>query len=96
MSVQVSIPTALRKLADGKDEVAVEGATVREAIEGIRASWPQLAEQLVDESGKLRRFVILYVNDEDIRFADGIDTALEDGDELTIVPAIAGGAGTRA
>lgn len=91
MAVKIGIPTALRKLVGGKDEIEVEAASVKEAIDGIRASFPELAQQLVDDAGKLRRFVIIYLNDEDIRFLDGIDTAISEGDDLTIVPAIAGG-----
>lgn len=91
MAVTIRIPTALRKLAAGNETVQVEGATVGAAIDGIRAQFPALAEQLVDDKGKVRRFVNLFANDEDIRFLDDLDTALSDGDELSIVPAIAGG-----
>lgn len=91
MAVQVRIPTALRKLAEGKDIVEIEGGTVGTVINGIREAYPALAEQLVDDSGKVRRFVNLFANDEDIRFLDELDTELSDGDELSIVPAIAGG-----
>lgn len=91
MAIQVRIPTALRKLAEGRDVVEVDGANVGEVVANIRTSFPALAEQLVDESGKVRRFVNLFANDEDIRFLDDLDTELSDGDELSIVPAIAGG-----
>lgn len=91
MAVQVRIPTALRKLSEGKDVVAVDGANVGEVIANLRGVYPALAEQLVDESGKVRRFVNLFANDEDIRFLDELETELADGDELSIVPAIAGG-----
>lgn len=91
MAITVRIPTALRKLADGNESVEVEASDVREAIDAIRDQHPALAKQLVDDSGEVRRFVNLFANDEDIRFMDGLETSLEDGDELSIVPAIAGG-----
>lgn len=91
MAVQVRIPTALRKLAEGRDVVEIDGANVGDVINNIRAQFPALAEQLVDENGKVRRFVNLFANDEDIRFLDDLATELADGDELSIVPAIAGG-----
>lgn len=91
MAVQVRIPTALRKLSEGRDIIEIEGGTVGSVITNIRDSYPALAEQLVDDSGKVRRFVNLFANDEDIRFLDELDTELSDGDELSIVPAIAGG-----
>lgn len=91
MAIQVRIPTALRKLSEGKDVVAIEGANVGEVITNIKAVYPALAEQLVDESGKVRRFVNIFANDEDIRFLEELETELADGDELSIVPAIAGG-----
>lgn len=91
MAIQVRIPTALRKLSEGKDVVEVEGANVGEVITNLRSSYPALAEQLVDESGKVRRFVNIFANDEDIRFLEELETELADGDEVSIVPAIAGG-----
>lgn len=91
MAIQVRIPTALRKLAEGREMVEVEGANVGEVLAGVRTQFPALAEQLVDENGKVRRFVNLFANDEDIRFLDELETELADGDELSIVPAIAGG-----
>lgn len=91
MAIQVRIPTALRKLSEGKDVVEVEGANVGEVMTNIKSLFPALAEQLVDENGKVRRFVNLFANDEDIRFLDDLDTELSAGDELSIVPAIAGG-----
>jgi molybdopterin synthase sulfur carrier subunit len=92
MAVTVRIPTALRKLAEGNETLDVEASTVGEAIDAIREQHPSLAKQLVNDDGDVRRFVNLFANDEDIRFMDDLDTALEDGDELSIVPAIAGGA----
>jgi len=91
MSVSVRIPTPLRKLTGGADEVAIEGANVGELIENLEAAHPGLKERLCDDAGEIRRFVNVYVNDEDVRFLDGRATALKDGDEVSIVPAIAGG-----
>lgn len=91
MGITVRIPTPLRRLANGQGEVNIEAKTIREAIEALEANYPGFKERLVDENGELRRFVNLYLNDEDIRFLKGIDTELKDGDTLSIVPAIAGG-----
>ena len=91
MSVTVRIPTPLRKLTAGADEVAVDGGNVGELIDNLEAAHAGLKERLCDESGEIRRFVNVYVNDEDVRFLDGRATALKDGDEVSIVPAIAGG-----
>lgn len=91
MSVSVRIPTPLRKLTGGADEVAVEAANIGEMIENIEAACPGLKERLCDDAGEIRRFVNVYVNDEDVRFLDGRATVLKDGDEVSIVPAIAGG-----
>ncbi len=91
MSVSVRIPTPLRKLTGGADEVSVEGASVGEIIENLEAAHPGLKERLCDDNGEIRRFVNVYVNDEDVRFMGGRATELKDGDEVSIVPAIAGG-----
>ncbi|EAU54753.1 ubiquitin-like small modifier protein 1 [Mariprofundus ferrooxydans] len=91
MSISVRIPTPLRKLTGGADEVAVEAANIGELIENIEAAYPGLKERLCDDAGEIRRFVNVYVNDEDVRFLDGRTTVLKDGDEVSIVPAIAGG-----
>lgn len=90
MAVTVRIPTPLRTLTGGADEVPAEGATVAEVIESLEASHPGMKDRLCDEKG-VRRFVNLYANDEDIRFLDNLETTLKDGDTLSIVPAIAGG-----
>jgi molybdopterin synthase sulfur carrier subunit len=90
MPVTVRIPTPLRTLTGGLDEVATNGVTVAEVIENLEAAHPGLKDRLCDEKG-VRRFVNIYANDEDIRFLDGLDTNLNDGDSLSIVPAIAGG-----
>jgi molybdopterin synthase sulfur carrier subunit len=92
MSVTVRIPTALRKLSDGQETLEVEGADVRSVIAAIQASHPKLGEQLLDDKGQIRRFVNIFANDEDVRFLEELDTKLRSGDELSIVPAIAGGA----
>ena len=91
MAVRVHIPTPLRKLTGGQARVEVEGATVTELINNLEADHAGTAEKLVDANGAIRRYVNLYVNDEDIRFLKGMDTPLNDGDSISIVPAIAGG-----
>ena len=93
MAIQVRIPTPLRKLTQDKDTVSVSGRTVREAMENVVQQYPGVKERLYDEQGELRRFVNIYLNDEDIRFAQGRDTTVKDGDEISIIPAIAGGRG---
>lgn len=90
MAVNVRIPTPLRTLTDGKDEVPAEGGTVAEIIEDLEKNHPGIKDRLCDDKG-VRRFVNIYANEEDIRFLDNLDTKLSDGDSLSIVPAIAGG-----
>ena len=89
--VKVRIPTPLRKLTGGKGEVEAEGKTIADLIEDLENRYPGIKERLMDESGNLRRFINIYVNEEDIRFLQGKDTSLSDGDDVSIVPAIAGG-----
>ena len=89
--IKVRIPTPLRPLTKGQGEVETKGTNVAEMIENLNASHPGLKDRLCDEKGELRRFVNVYVNEEDIRFLKGKDTLLNDGDEVSIVPAIAGG-----
>lgn len=91
MAVKVRIPTPLRKLTDGKGEVEGTGKTIGDLLENLDGRFPGIRERLCDESGNLRRFVNIYVNEEDIRFRQGKETVLSDGDEISIVPAIAGG-----
>lgn len=91
MSIKVRIPTPLRKLTNGKDEVDGSGKDVREVINNIEKQYPGLKERICEDDGKIRRFVNIYVNDEDIRFKNNVDTELKDGDEVSIIPAIAGG-----
>lgn len=92
MAVQVRIPTPLRTFTGGAETVSTDGSTVQALIENLEALYPGLKERLVDEKGNVRRFVNLYVGEEDIRFLDGLQTELKDGDEISVVPAIAGGA----
>lgn len=91
MAVTVRIPTQLRPLAGGASEVGVEGSTVAEVLKALEAAHPGFADRLFDETGKLRRFVNVFVADEDIRFLDGVDTAVGTGSTVSIVPAVAGG-----
>ena len=91
MAVTVRIPTQLRQLSGGASEVSVEGASVSEVLKALDAAHPGFGERLFDESGGLRRFVNVFVADEDIRFLDGVDTVLTDGQTVSIVPAVAGG-----
>jgi len=90
MSVEVRVPTILRTYTGGEKIVTAEGASLRELIDNLDANYSGMGERLVDESG-LRRFVNVYLNDEDVRFLDGLDTELSDGDSVTILPAVAGG-----
>ena len=91
MAVTIRIPTQLRALAGGDSEVAVDAATVSEALKALDAKHQGFAERLFDDHGELRRFVNVFVADEDIRFMQGIDTALDAGTTVSIVPAVAGG-----
>jgi len=91
MSVTVRIPTPLRKLTGGADEVSVEAGNIGELIDSLEAAHPGLKDRLCDDAGEIRRFVNVYVNDEDVRFLEGRGTPLKSGDEVSIVPAIAGG-----
>jgi len=91
MAVTVKIPTPLRSLTSDQESVSAEGATVSELVEQLESAFPGMRERLCEESGELRRFVNVYVNGEDVRFMDGLSTALGDGDEVSIVPAVAGG-----
>jgi sulfur-carrier protein len=88
---KVRIPTPLRKFTDGEAQLAVEGSDVRTVIDNLQAEHPGLGERLLDDDGQLRRFVNVFVRDEDVRFQQGLDTELDDGDTVSIVPAVAGG-----
>ena len=92
LSVIVRIPTPLRKLTNDQDIVSGDGETLAACIDGLEAQYPGLKDRLLDETGELRRFVNIYINGEDVRFAQGTQTALKGGDEISIVPAVAGGA----
>ena len=92
MSVSVKIPTPLRKVTNGTSLANADGANVREIIDDLERQFPGMRDRLCDEDGSLRRFVNVFVGDEDIRFLQGLDTALEEGIEVSIVPAVAGGA----
>ncbi len=91
MPVTIRIPQPLQKLTQGKAEVAVNGTTARELIANLEAQYAGIGERLLDGEGKLRRFVNIYLNDEDIRFLKNLDTPIKEGDKISIVPAIAGG-----
>ncbi|MFV0337593.1 MAG: ubiquitin-like small modifier protein 1 [Chthoniobacterales bacterium] len=91
MSKTVRIPTPLRKLTAEQEVVSAEGANIGEIIDHLDKSYPGLAERICDEEGNVRRFVNVFLNDEDIRFLEDKATAVNDGDEISIVPAIAGG-----
>jgi molybdopterin synthase sulfur carrier subunit len=92
MSVTVRIPTQLRSLSGNAAEVQVEAATVAEALKALEGAYPGFDERLFDDSGGLRRFVNVFLADEDIRFLQGVDSAVTDGQTISIVPAVAGGA----
>ena len=91
MAVRVKIPTPLRGLTGKQDTVAGEGATVAELVTHLESTFPGMRERLCDDTGELRRFVNIYVNGEDVRFLQGLSSALKDNDEISIVPAVAGG-----
>lgn len=91
MSVVVRIPTPLRRMTNGQDKVELPAAALSELIETLEAAYPGIKERLIDENGELRYFVNIYLNGEDVRFLQGLDTAAAAGDEISIVPAVAGG-----
>jgi sulfur-carrier protein len=91
MAVIVRIPTPLQGLTNNLSEVAADGGTVREVMGNLDEKYPGLKARLYDDAGKLRRFVNVYVNDEDIRFMQNEETAVQDGSEISIIPSIAGG-----
>jgi sulfur-carrier protein len=91
MAVKVLIPTPLQKLTNNQPEVHCEASTINELLNSLEQSCPGIKARLCDEQGELRRFVNFYVNSEDIRFLDGANTSIQDGDEVSIIPAIAGG-----
>ncbi|OGB90992.1 molybdopterin synthase sulfur carrier subunit [candidate division WOR-1 bacterium RIFCSPHIGHO2_01_FULL_53_15] len=91
-TINVRIPQPLQKLTQGKDVVAAEAADVKALIDDLESKFPGIKDRLCDEGGKLRRFINIYVNEEDVRFLQGEKTVLKEGDEVSIIPAIAGGA----
>ena len=91
MAVKVRVPGPLRRLTAGESTVEVEGTTVAEVLGALEAQYPGFKERIYDPEGKLRQFVNIYKNDEDIRFGSGLETAVAPGDDLSIVPAVAGG-----
>ena len=90
MAVKVQIPAPMRQHTEGKTTVEAAGATVKAVLDDLGAKYPAITGRLFD-NGQLRRFVNVYLNSEDIRYLDGVDTAVKDGDELAIIPAVAGG-----
>ncbi|KAM3089615.1 MoaD/ThiS family protein [Phormidesmis sp. 146-35] len=91
MSVKVLIPTPLQKLTNDQPTIDCDGTSIAELLESLEKSCPGIKARICDEQGQLRRFVNFYVNSEDIRFLEGVNTPLKDGDEVSIIPAIAGG-----
>ena len=91
MPVTVRIPQPLRNLTGNQSTVKGDGATLASLVANLEGSFPGMRERVMDETGQLRRFVNIYVNGDDVRFIDGLGTALKDGDEVSIVPAVAGG-----
>jgi molybdopterin synthase sulfur carrier subunit len=91
MAIVVRIPTPLQKFTKNQSEVSVQGVTVADVLDNLEEHFPGLRERLVDDRGSIRKFINFYLNDEDIRFMDAEQTTLKDGDELSIIPAIAGG-----
>lgn len=92
MSATIRIPTTLRPLAGGQSEVSVDGSTVGEIVANLDAAHPGFRDRLLDEDGNLRKFVNIFVADDDVRFLDGLNTPVPDGETVAIIPAVAGGA----
>jgi molybdopterin synthase sulfur carrier subunit len=91
MAINVRVPTPLQKITSGKSEVAANGSTVKEALANLEKEYPGIRERLYSEDGELRKFINIYVNEEDIRFLDSENSQLKEGDTISIIPAIAGG-----
>jgi molybdopterin synthase sulfur carrier subunit len=91
VSVTVRVPTILRTYTGGASQVAVEGGTLSEVVSALEAAHPGIAARVLDDEGRLRRFVNVYVGDEDVRFASGLDTPTPDGSTVSVIPAVAGG-----
>ena len=93
MTIKVRIPTPLMKLTDNQSEVSAEGETISDIINNLESQFDGIRDRICEESGSPRRFINIYINEEDIRFLEGEKTAVKDGDEISIIPAIAGGVG---
>ncbi len=91
MGVKVRVPTPLQKLTGDKSEVSAEGKTIKEVIDNMEGNFPGIKERLYSEEGELRKFINIYINEEDIRFLQSDDTEVNDNDVISIIPAIAGG-----
>ena len=91
MSVLVRIPTPLRRVTNGEEKTSVEGDNLLQIIDSLESQYPGIRERLCDEAGDLRHFVNIYINGEDVRFLQGLETGTQSGDEISIVPAVAGG-----
>jgi molybdopterin synthase sulfur carrier subunit len=91
MGVIVRIPSPLRKITNGADKVAIDADNIQSCVDVLEDKFPGIKERLLDESGEIRYFVNFYVNGEDVRFLQSLETTLKDGDEISIVPAVAGG-----
>lgn len=91
MSARVRVPTPLRKFTNGSDEVDADGQTIEAVFNHLEKNYPGIKERILDDTGKVRRFVNVYVNGDDIRFLQNMQTSIKDGDSVSIVPAIAGG-----
>jgi molybdopterin converting factor small subunit len=89
--VSVRVPTILRPYTQGASEVSAEGTTLTEVLDSLDTSYPGIKGRVLDDSGELRRFVNVYVDDDDVRFADGLQTSIKDGGQVSIIPAVAGG-----
>jgi sulfur-carrier protein len=95
VTAQVRIPTILRSYTDGAAEVTVSEGTLREVIAGLDAAYPGIGSRILDDGGQLRRFVNVYVGEEDVRFAEGLDTQVSAGARVSFIPAVAGGAAEK-
>ena len=91
MGVLIEIPSALKQYVNNEDEVEVDCSSVQEALDSLCTKFPQIKPNLFDEDGKVRNFINVYLNDDDIRYADGMKSAVKDGDSIQIVPSISGG-----
>jgi sulfur-carrier protein len=91
MSVSVRVPTILRTYTKGESEVTADGSTLSEVLDSLEAAYPGIRGRVVDEQGKLRRFVNVYVGNEDVRFAEGLETKTPAGSQVSVIPAVAGG-----